>query len=918
MRKIYATLMALATVAAALVSCSKEVDNQKEERVSGKMKTIAVKTDIETRTTLDANHENIVWSAGDKISIFNDVNDTNLETAYVAGGDLTVEVPEETTEIYAHYPYWSGNTSGPKSVSVNILKSQTQKNPGELNGYNYPMVAKGTVSADNKALISLYPVASALALNIYHTGLEGDESVKSVTVTPATQNTSFIGSQSTDLTKDDITYTAAALSDPITVTLTNAYALGNTKPTNKQKFEGQIYVCLAKQSYANVTFEIQTTKGKYTITSSATPFDCENNDFVPVNINLAKATFEEAEELSGVYVILAEKEADGVSTLYAMANTHNDNSNRLDEVVFAEGTTTTDNRAIVWGVAKSGDGYTITDLSGKYLTASNGNDANVGATVTSCSITENADGTYYVTQVSGETTRYLSRNDSNKGFAFYGNTSQNCKLTLVKVQLQALPILTWGEESIILDATDEEEHEITLTAVDATSVTVQVFDEDETTAIDWLVADYAEGVVTYMAEANTGEIRKAVMIATATNDYGSVTAKINVTQKADNSHVTKGETWSYTFTSNPFSNKAASLENNGTVLTWNSTVDPGWTNDALSFGSNNNTVAATLSTTSYQDGVSSVAISIKGNSGKKVKAEVKVNGIALTCNSEESVTHTGNTLTSYEFKSSSLEVGEIAIIFTEPSGGYQIKSITINPAPATVTGISVEDYTETFTASETGTYAFDGKVYAIYSDETKTELDAANYNVTGSVNLTTAGTYTLTFSATIDGTDYSKDITITVNPEGTELVVYTLTPASGTNNGYATNCDITIDGITWNLTGNSQQQPWRIGGKSLSGVDRALYSKTALNYNISKIEITHGAASDITVNSMTVIVASDAEFNNVVSTLTPTFAASSTVTVERPEGKDWSDCYYKIVYNVTVSGSSNKFLEFTKAEFTGK
>ena len=50
----------------------------------------------------------------------------------------------------------------------------------------------------------------------------------------------------------------------------------------------------------------------------------------------------------------------------------------------------------------------------------------------------------------------------------------------------------------------------------------------------------------------------------------------------------------------------------------------------------------------------------------------------------------------------------------------------------------------------------------------------------------------------------------------------------------------------------------------------------------------------------------------------PTFAANSTVTVERPEGKDWSNCYYKIVYNVTVSGSSNKFIEFTKAEFTGK
>ena len=161
-------------------------------------------------------------------------------------------------------------------------------NPGVLAGKYYPMVAKGTVSADNKALISLYPVASALALNIYHTGLSGEETVKSVKVTP-TANTGFIGRQMTDLTGDNIQYTSTESSDPITVTLTNPLTLGNTKPTDKQKFAGQIYVCLAKQSYSKVKFEIETNKSTYVITSNDTPFDCENNDFVPVNINLAKA-----------------------------------------------------------------------------------------------------------------------------------------------------------------------------------------------------------------------------------------------------------------------------------------------------------------------------------------------------------------------------------------------------------------------------------------------------------------------------------------------------------------------------------------------------------------------------------------------------------------------------------------------------
>ncbi len=151
----------------------------------------------------------------------------------------------------------------------------------------------------------------------------------------------------------------------------------------------------------------------------------------------------------------------------------------------------------------------------------------------------------------------------------------------------------------------------------------------------------------------------------------------------------------------------------------------------------------------------------------------------------------------------------------------------------------------------------------------------------------------------------------------TPTLQYTLTPESGSNNSYTGNCDIEIDGITWNLTGNSQQIPWRIGGKSLSGVDRALYSKTALAKNISKIEITHGTASSITVNSMTVIVSKNADFSSPVSTLTPSFVANDTVTVDRPDGKDWSNCYYKIVYNVTVSGTSNKFVEFSEAKFYG-
>ena len=155
-----------------------------------------------------------------------------------------------------------------------------------------------------------------------------------------------------------------------------------------------------------------------------------------------------------------------------------------------------------------------------------------------------------------------------------------------------------------------------------------------------------------------------------------------------------------------------------------------------------------------------------------------------------------------------------------------------------------------------------------------------------------------------------------------EQVAYTLEVAStggnsSPHNSYTAAATTTISGIEWSVLGNSNQSPWRLGGKesNCSGVDRDVHSNTAISDNISKIEITHGTASNITVNSMTVIVSKNSDFSSPVSTLTPEFVASDVVTVTRPEGKDWSNCYFKFVYNLSVSGNSNRFVQFSGAVF---
>lgn len=451
MKKFYTSLMVLATAAMAFSSCSKEVDVQEDVQVSGKMKTITVKTDIATRTTLDSGHENIVWAGGEKISLFNDQNNTITELSYSAGGDITVEVPAATNEIYMHYPHYADNTNGPTSVSVYISNAQTQNDPGKLNGYYYPMVAKGTVSADNKALVKFYPVAGALALNIYKSSLgeTETETVESVKVTPAAANTGFYGSQSTDITADAVKYTSAAgTGDAVTVTLTNGLSLASTAPSNKQTFAGQIYVCLAKQSYAGVKFEIKTDKGTYTITSNSNAFDLVNNDFVPVNINLASqnATFVEKptavdptafnwglvkDALTvGDKVVIAAAES-----AVAMSTTQN-NNNRGQIAITKSGTSLTAVADVqVFEVVAGSKSNTVAlkclngSEIGKYIAAASNSSNNMHSNDdidNNASWSISIDGTTGVASVTAQgtyTRNILKYNSSNSVFSCYGSTN---------------------------------------------------------------------------------------------------------------------------------------------------------------------------------------------------------------------------------------------------------------------------------------------------------------------------------------------------------------------------------------------------------------------------------------------------------------------------------------------------------------
>lgn len=182
------------------------------------------------------------------------------------------------------------------------------------------------------------------------------------------------------------------------------------------------------------------------------------------------------------------------------------------------------------------------------------------------------------------------------------------------------------------------------------------------------------------------------------------------------------------------------------------------------------------------------------------------------------------------------------------------------------------------------------------------------------------------------GADYDPDDTFTINAnttlyaQWTEIpdttvysLAYTLSPVAGEDNTYANSETITVNGIDWNVTGNSTLVPWRLGGKSLTGTNRSVYSVDTIDHDIKKVELDIGSMNITSLNNVTLIVASNSSFSSVLDTIVidSDLTADSTLAFKptSPLTKWDSGSYYKFNLNITVSGTNNKYVEFSEARF---
>lgn len=161
--------------------------------------------------------------------------------------------------------------------------------------------------------------------------------------------------------------------------------------------------------------------------------------------------------------------------------------------------------------------------------------------------------------------------------------------------------------------------------------------------------------------------------------------------------------------------------------------------------------------------------------------------------------------------------------------------------------------------------------------------------------------------------------------EGTENGYKLTTDSNGSGNSYAGNNTVTVDNVSWVINANLTQHPYRVGGKGTSAVDRLAFTQTAIIANVATIKVELGTIdSSITFNSIKVEVYSSAEAAEAGGTagrvgvieVTTGIAANSTVTLTKSDSTDWSNCFYRFTFNITLSNAdSNKFFQLKSIEF---
>lgn len=203
-------------------------------------------------------------------------------------------------------------------------------------------------------------------------------------------------------------------------------------------------------------------------------------------------------------------------------------------------------------------------------------------------------------------------------------------------------------------------------------------------------------------------------------------------------------------------------------------------------------------------------------------------------------------------------------------------------------------------------------VTALYSDGT--ELDVTEkvdwtFEPSQIVEGTTDVISTAVYRGYFSKTEYKVSV-------DTETWFYEMTPIAGGSLQYGVASEIVVDGIGWNVCGNTRSYgTWALGGKSIKNTNRDIITLNPIWGEVAKVTVCVGKTSgNITFNSLSLTVADNSSFSN---SKKYTIVSPSPNTDYTFEITSATDAYYKVTYNLTV-GSSNKYIAFDGIKFFGK
>lgn len=545
MRNLFKSSMFIAAAAMAFAGCTKEDTGNVSEATGNKItvNANAYAPETETRTVIGDKTEQ-----GTRPVYWNDENEAlaivefadNTRGAAIKTGEYTLsedkknanfqfELTENTSasafDYYALYPYsvWSEDLMTNKEcISFKFPAAQTPSATSvDPNASVLFAKSMGHIAQPSALNLSFQHVAAYAKMTITGLAVEPDEVVKSVTFSSTDKN--LAGTYKYFHETPETSSISGTSYNSITANVEGLVSDASQDFT-------VWFACLP--TTIGDTFSVSVKTGTNTYIREVTVPSENVLEFVAgqisaFTVDMSSAT--SAEDYSGDYVILVNQK----ETYYALSSLSSVN-NKLDAVEFSYNGTdesiTTGETDLIWTVAKSGSSYTFSN-GGKYICwPTSGNDAGMSQDEYLLDITNNNNGTFAIT-ANENSSRKLQKNNTQDYFAFYTST-QTGDIYLIPATYVVWPTISADATEISLEYNDETSHEFNVTVSDATSVSAAAYDDAEgNTECSWLIAEYAEGKVTYMAEANnTDTERSAYIIVTAANENGSRKVVIPVKQ----------------------------------------------------------------------------------------------------------------------------------------------------------------------------------------------------------------------------------------------------------------------------------------------------------------------------------------------------------------------------------------------------